>query len=245
MPRAIPHPPGPTVLLLLLVLYESSIQGRTFPIFPIHEPSRTPLPSPLSLLLSMAEGGGGGGASPPPTAMTPRQARDLLGLSPIPAEPSRDDIRRRYVEMARRYHPDMVHRAGSAPDPARFRACSEARDVLLLLGRYRHGNGGGGGGDGPTAAGAAGRGTGTGTGQRTGRGAWPGQRTGRFGEGFPHRTLRLLTVGQNLALRGLVLASLTAGVLGEDLLRCRGRTGGGGGGTGGKGRHPTTAKVLT
>jgi len=64
----------------------------------------------LGLLTTMRRraspgGDGAGGSAPPPRrgAMSPAEARDILGLSP---DAGPDDIKRAYREMMKRVHPD-------------------------------------------------------------------------------------------------------------------------------------------
>lgn len=120
----------------------------------------------------------------------------------VPPPPSKDVIQQSFNKAAKRYHPDAKHNAESQPCPIKFRQVCEARDYLLDhyydgpyatshlrrdLHRYHRR---------PSPARGA-RGTAASTAP-----------TRKFAQGFPTQTLQVLTLRQNLAIRGTIGASI-------------------------------------
>jgi len=140
------------------------------------------------------------------TTVTVPQARALLGIVDDtsrrpPPPPSRDLIQKSFLRAAKMHHPDTVHNPNARPCSVTFRRCLEARSVLL---NHYHGMAG--------RCGAARRGNDDGHPASSYR---RHDRTNnskrKFGQGFPFQTLRVLSLRQNLALRGTVMVLLTIG----------------------------------
>lgn len=130
------------------------------------------------------------------TTVSVPQARVLLGILDDRPPPSRDLIQKSFLQAAKMHHPDTVHNPNARPCSVTFRRCLEARSVLL---DHYHGMAGGCGGDERRHPASHGRHNGANNTRR------------RFGQGFPFRTLRVLSLKQNLALRGTVMVLLTIG----------------------------------
>ena len=131
--------------------------------------------------------------------MTLSEARVLLSILQDKPPPSSNHIQASFRQAARIYHPDSRHRPDARPCSVTFRRCHEARRVLL---DHYHGGGIGIGGGmyGSKASGST-----------HSKSARP--------KGFPYRTLRVLTVKQNLMLRGTVMLVLTFGTLYEEFTK--------------------------
>ena len=123
------------------------------------------------------------------TSVTLPQARVLLNILHDKPKPSPDHIQQSFREAARIYHPDSRYRPNARPCSATFRRCHEARNVLL---EHYHGH------------------------SNNNRRSTARPTTSARPRGFPYRTLRVLTVKQNLALRGSVMLVLTLGTLYEE-----------------------------
>uniref|UniRef100_A0A7S4HHW5 J domain-containing protein n=1 Tax=Odontella aurita TaxID=265563 RepID=A0A7S4HHW5_9STRA len=140
--------------------------------------------------------------------LSPLEARRILGLDDSSSDGrlrflDRVEIQRAYLAAARRHHPDARNVSGSRPCAFTFRRCHEAREALLAQHcgvrasvHYRGAKNAGFGRKGGRSGGNG--------------GGWGFDGIGR---GFPHRTLRILTLRQNLALRGVVLTLVTVGTL--------------------------------
>ena len=134
--------------------------------------------------------------------VTLSQARVLLNILHDKPPPSPDYIQQSFREAARIYHPDSQHRPDARPCSTTFRRCHEARKVLM---EHYHGSGNGfvsGSSRTPNTAAS----------------------TSARPRGFPYRTLRVLTVKQNLMLRGSVMLILTFGTLYEELTKGKKKT---------------------
>lgn len=127
------------------------------------------------------------------------QARILLNILHDKPPPSPDYIQQSFREAARIYHPDSRHRPDARPCSTTFRRCHEARKVLM---EHYHGTG-----------------KGFGSGGFSRRTSNTASRTSIRPRGFPYRTLRLLTVKQNLMLRGSIMLMLTLGTLYEEFTK--------------------------
>ena len=132
------------------------------------------------------------------TSVTLPQARVLLNILHGHPPPSPDHIQQSFREAARIYHPDSRYRPNARPCSATFRRCHEARNVLL---EHYHG----------TRSKSPNSGHSNNNRRSTAR-----RTTSARPRGFPYRTLRVLTVKQNLALRGSVMLVLTLGTLYEE-----------------------------
>lgn len=131
------------------------------------------------------------------TSVTLPQARVLLNI--LHDKPKPSHIQQSFREAARIYHPDSRYRPNARPCSATFRRCHEARNVLL---EHYHG----------TRSPIGGHSNNNNNNRRpTAR-----RTTSARPRGFPYRTLRVLTVKQNLALRGSVMLVLTLGTLYEE-----------------------------
>ena len=135
------------------------------------------------------------------TKVSISQAQTLLGILPDQPRPSREHIQNQFLVAAKMHHPDARHNSSSRPCAATFARCMEARAVLL---KYYYG-----------------------VGSREGATYRPGgqsyhnakrnkARRSNVGRGFPYQTLRVLSLKQNLALRGAVMTVLTVGTLYEE-----------------------------
>ena len=133
------------------------------------------------------------------TSVTLPQARVLLNVLQDHPPPSPDHIQQSFREAACIYHPDSRHRPNARPCSATIRRCHEARDELL---EHYHGT------RSKSPIGGHSSSNRRSTARRT---------TSARPRGFPYRTLRVLTVKQNLALRGSVMLVLTLGTLYEEL----------------------------
>ena len=117
----------------------------------------------------------------------------VLGLS---GRPPREEIERAFRIAAKKHHPDG-NAQGASPDPARFRRCLEARNLLLdrLHGKHR--------------ARASHPRPSWDPPPRTGHGKGSGNKA-FFAKGFPFQTLHVLTTRSKVAVKGatgvLVLA---------------------------------------
>ena len=148
-------------------------------------------------------------AKPPSSTsqVTLSQARVLLNILHDEPPPSPTYIQQSFREAARIYHPDSRHRADARPCSTTFQRCHEARQVLL---DHYHGNGGRLSSDG---------------GYRYKDSNTTHSNSARP-RGFPYRTLRVLTVKQNLMLRGSVMLILTFGTLYEEFTKNKNETAG-------------------
>ena len=134
--------------------------------------------------------------------VTLSQARVLLNILHDKPPPSPDYIQQSFREAARIYHPDSQHRPDARPCSTTFRRCHEARKVLM---EHYHG-------------------TGNGFGSFSSRTPNSSASTSTRPRGFPYRTLRVLTVKQNLMLRGSVMLILTFGTLYEEFTKGKKKT---------------------
>ena len=125
-------------------------------------------------------------------ALSLYKARQLLGLestSPL----TKENIQYAFVRAAKKYHPDRRH---NQPCAVKFRECHQAR--RLLLDHYCY--------NGTASAGSAS------INYNKKKQAWY-EPTDPRAHGFPYTTLRVLTLKQNLALRGIVMLTLAVGAI--------------------------------
>lgn len=111
------------------------------------------------------------------------------------------EIQQAFVRAAQLYHPDSRHNADAHPCATTFQECHEAREMLLA--HY--------------------------TGSQSTRHKSPRYQNHysqssssserNFAQGFPYRTMRVLTLKQNLALRGAVMMVISVGSLYENWQR--------------------------
>ena len=125
-------------------------------------------------------------------ALSLYKARKLLGLeSTSPLTKAR--IQEAFVEAAKLYHPDSRHKQ---PCAVKFRECHQPR--RLSLDHY--------------CSGGQSRPTTSTTNNATANKPWYKPSDPRK-HGFPYTTLRVLTLRQNLALRGMVMLTLAVGAI--------------------------------
>ena len=123
------------------------------------------------------------------------EARRWLNLDPEESL-SKQQIQNAFARAAQTYHPDSRHRPGARPCAIAFRKCNEARQ-LLFANPYPVR---------PLVDSSSNR-------RRRRNTGWVGS------HGFPTRKLRILTLKQNIMLRGFVMWSIAAGVLYEEWAR--------------------------
>mmetsp|Transcript_49644 Transcript_49644/g.74922 ORF Transcript_49644/g.74922 Transcript_49644/m.74922 type:complete len:176 (+) Transcript_49644:120-647(+) len=131
-------------------------------------------------------------------SISAHRARLLLQL--YQRNPTRGEIQDAFLRAAKKYHPDKRHPSNknvasstspsSSSSAVTFRECLEAREILLK--QQKHG-----------FHHSIRRAT-TGTHYNSSSSS-----SSFFASGFPTKTLRVLTLKQNLALRGMVMLSLT------------------------------------
>lgn len=114
-----------------------------------------------------------------------RQARRLLHLDDCKASLTKSEIQQAFIRAAKLHHPDRRHIHEAIPSAQRFQQALEAKEVLLS--HYCS--------------------------SRRNRGVNPRYGHSGFEQGFPTRKLRILTLRQNLMLRGFVLTAITFGTL--------------------------------
>lgn len=124
----------------------------------------------------------------PPSITSILEARRVLGFNHTYHMLTKYQIHSAYVRSVKRYHPDGRHRPGASPCVIAFRKCCEAREILLAAQRF------------DLKSNSCGR----------------KRRIGEGRGGFPFRTLRVLSMKQNLALRGLVMVTLAFGTIYDD-----------------------------
>lgn len=142
------------------------------------------------------------------------QALEALGLSHrTPPPPSKELIQEHFAMAAKKYHPDAKHSPSAQPCAIRFREACEAQTLLL---QYYH--------EGPMAIRHF---------QQDLRRRQAHQRprstsqfrqdtaNRRFAQGFPHQTLQVLTLKQNLAIRGTIGLCLILGMLSDFVSKTR------------------------
>lgn len=128
---------------------------------------------------------------PNSSPMSIRQARRLLDLNGSTRTClSKEEISQAFLRAAKKHHPDRHHSPEAMPCAERFRQALDAKELLL-----RHYCGG------RRAA------------------ARNYTRRNGFAPGFPTRTMRVLTLKQNLMLRGIVLTAITIGTLYDEWSR--------------------------
>jgi DnaJ domain len=126
--------------------------------------------------------------------MSVYRARQLLQLEDTGTSPLRkSQIQKAYVNAAKKYHPDSRH---GEPCAVKFRECHEAKRLLMDHYGKNH------------SYNDLHR---TGT-NRSKKRPWY-KPTDPRAHGFPHTTLRVLTLQQNLALRGMVMVGLIVGAI--------------------------------
>lgn len=132
----------------------------------------------------------------PTSTLSVRQARLCLGLDDQKSTLNKAEIQAAFVRAAKAHHPDGRHHHDAIPCPRRFQQAREAKDVLLSY--YCSG--------------------------RNTRVHSRYQHHYGFAQGFPTRKLRVLTLRQNLTLRGVVMTTVTFGVLYDDWSRKKKQT---------------------
>ena len=129
----------------------------------------------------------------PATSVSLRQALHLLNFQNYKGEPpSRRKIQQNFVAAAKRLHPDARHDLRAAPCAESFRQCHEARAVLLEHYHGIHRKGG--------------------TRKWKPRAEQWSAAAAAAAQGFPYNTLRILSLKQSLALRGMVAGLLIIGL---------------------------------
>ena len=123
-----------------------------------------------------------------PSSASVRQARLLLGLNDQRSTLTKSQIQQAFVRSAQKFHPDRRHNHDATPCAKRFQQSLEAKEVLLF--HY------------------------CGSRRTTGVHPYYQQANGYAkGYGFPTRNLRILSLKQNLILRGIILTTITFGTL--------------------------------
>jgi 6-pyruvoyl-tetrahydropterin synthase len=112
--------------------------------------------------------------------------------------PTKENIQKAFVRSALKYHPDSRHRRDAQPCAVKFRRCVHARDLLLhhYVGPSRSR---------PVNPSSFYTNNNTNTNKQH-----AGAHRDHFAKGFPFQTLRLLTLKQKLAIRGTIVALVSA-----------------------------------
>jgi hypothetical protein len=120
------------------------------------------------------------------------QARRLLDLDDTKLELTKVQIQQAFIKAAKTHHPDRRFNHDATPCAERFQRALEAKELLLSY--YC---------------------------DKKKRSPFPYRRRRHdgFAPGFPTRKLRVLTLKQNLILRGLVLTTITFGTLYDEWSR--------------------------
>lgn len=127
----------------------------------------------------------------PTSNLSVREACHRLGLDDERSTLNKAVIQAAFVRAAKVHHPDGRFHHAAVPCPQRFQQALEAKELLISY--Y--------------------------CGGRNTRVKSLYQRHSGFAQGFPHRRLRVLTLKQNLTLRGVVLTMITFGVLYDEWSR--------------------------